>query len=106
LHAVKGNPTLRHRYPDVLEGDVAQDSEHPTQKPADLLAKLIEATTDTGQVVVDPFAGSGSTVLEAQRLQRDFFAIELEEQWHRRIVDAVHTFARQEESAQEAHHGS
>ena len=49
---------------------------HPTQKPVELLRTLIELTTQVGQLVLDPFAGSGSTLMAAQLLQRRFIGFE------------------------------
>lgn len=47
-----------------------EKSLHPTQKPVELMQALIELTTSVGQVVLDPFAGSGSTLVAAQNLGR------------------------------------
>jgi DNA modification methylase len=99
LHAVKGRPKLSKRLDDVLYGKDKQDSEHPTEKPGDLLRQLIEATTEPGQVVVDPFAGSGSTLFAAHALGRDFWGCELDEGYHRRIVDELHRLASEEAGA-------
>ncbi len=49
---------------------------HPAQKPIELLMGLIELTTSGGQLVLDPFAGSGSTVLASRRLGRRCVAVE------------------------------
>jgi site-specific DNA-methyltransferase (adenine-specific) len=51
---------------------------HPTQKPVRLMQALIELTTQPDQVVLDPFAGSGSTLVAAQSLQRNFVGFEME----------------------------
>lgn len=51
---------------------------HPTEKPVGLLAELIAATTRPGDMVVDPFAGSGSTGEAAVRLGRAFWGCELD----------------------------
>lgn len=99
IHAVKGNPKLTQRHPDVLSGKDKQDSEHPAEKPRDLLGLLIEATTEPGQIVVDPFAGSGNVLFEAYARERDFFGCEIEEHWHRQIVDRFVSLAQQEEKA-------
>ena len=55
------------------------DSEkiHPTQKPVELLKKLIEIFTDPGDVVIDPCAGSGSTLVAAERLGRKAYGFEI-----------------------------
>jgi site-specific DNA-methyltransferase (adenine-specific) len=55
---------------------------HPTQKPIELLTELIEACTDKGDLVVDPFAGVASTLVAASRLGRDFIGWEIEKQYH------------------------
>ena len=89
IHAVKGNPKLNSRPDDVLSGSQFVGSDHPTEKPLDLLRLLIEATTNEGDCVVDTFAGVGSTVIAAKQTHRDFWACELNDQWHRVAVDNV-----------------
>lgn len=49
---------------------------HPTQKSVRLMAALVELTTRTGQVVLDPFAGSGSTLVAAKNLGRRYLGFE------------------------------
>ena len=58
-----------------------ENTAHPTQKPEKLLAKLILASSDPGGIVLDPFAGSGSTAVTARKLGRRFVAIERSEQY-------------------------
>jgi site-specific DNA-methyltransferase (adenine-specific) len=58
--------------PEPLEGN-----HHPTQKPVRLMQALIELTTSQGQIVLDPFAGSGTTALAANLLKRSYVAFEL-----------------------------
>lgn len=55
------------------------DSEkiHPTQKPVKLLETLISIFTDEGDVVIDPVAGSGSTLIAAENLNRKSFGFEI-----------------------------
>lgn len=55
---------------------MAENTEHPTQKPEKLLAKLILASSDPGDFVFDPFAGSGSTLVTAKKLGRRFAGVE------------------------------
>ena len=50
---------------------------HPTQKPVPLLKKLIEIFTDAGDVVIDPVAGSGTTLLAAEQLGRKSYGFEI-----------------------------
>lgn len=54
---------------------------HPAEKPALLLDHAIESTTFPGDIVLDCFAGSGSTALAARRLGRRAVAVELESRW-------------------------
>lgn len=49
----------------------------PTQKPVSLMKTLIELTTREGQLVVDPFSGSGSTLVAAKELGRDYIGFEI-----------------------------
>jgi modification methylase len=52
---------------------------HPTQKPESLLARVLMATTNPGDLVLDPFFGSGTTGAVAKKLDRRFIGIEREE---------------------------
>jgi site-specific DNA-methyltransferase (adenine-specific) len=58
-----------------------ENTDHPTQKPEKLLAKIILASTNAGDMVLDPFAGSGTTAVTAKKLGRGFVAIESDEQY-------------------------
>ena len=56
---------------------------HPTQKPVALLKKIIEIFTDEGDVVIDPVAGSGSSLVAALELNRKAYGFEIKKQFHR-----------------------
>jgi site-specific DNA-methyltransferase (adenine-specific) len=56
-----------------------ENTDHPTQKPEKLLAKLILASTDKRAVILDPFLGSGTTSVVARKLGRHFIGIEIDE---------------------------
>ena len=56
---------------------------HPTQKPTAALAPLIATFCPPGGVVLDPFAGSGSTLAAAKQLGRRFMGFEIDAQHHR-----------------------
>lgn len=58
-----------------------ENTAHPTQKPEKLLAKLILASSDPGDVVLDPFLGSGSSSVTAKKLGRHYIGIEQNEQY-------------------------
>jgi site-specific DNA-methyltransferase (adenine-specific) len=59
----------------------AEERVHPTQKPVELMATLVELFTDPDDLVLDPFCGSGTTGLACLRLGRRFIGIELRETW-------------------------
>ena len=58
-----------------------ENTDHPTQKPEKLLAKIILASTNEGDLILDPFAGSGTTAVVAKKLGRRFLAIESDENY-------------------------
>ncbi len=58
-----------------------ENTEHPTQKPEKLLAKIILASTNKGDVVLDPFLGSGTTSVVAKKLHRHYVGIEIDEKF-------------------------
>lgn len=51
---------------------------HPTEKPVGLLANLITSVTKPGDLILDPFAGSGSTLVAAQKTGRNYIGIEID----------------------------
>ncbi|MBU0558011.1 MAG: site-specific DNA-methyltransferase [Bacteroidetes bacterium] len=57
---------------------MAENTEHPTQKPEKLLAKIILASSKPGDVVMDPFLGSGTTSVTAKKLGRNYVGIEID----------------------------
>jgi site-specific DNA-methyltransferase (adenine-specific) len=57
-----------------------ENTDHPTQKPEKLLAKLILASTNKGDFVFDPFAGVGSSLVAAKKLKRRFLGVEIEKE--------------------------
>jgi len=71
-----------------------ENTAHPTQKPEKLLAKLILASSEPGDVVLDPFLGSGSASVTAKKLGRHFIGIEREAQycvWAERRLELAET---------------
>jgi site-specific DNA-methyltransferase (adenine-specific) len=79
-----GKPQLPEQpLPDVLDWTYTGNKMHPTQKSVHVLMPLIEAFTRTGDLVLDPFAGSGSTCIAAAQLGRRTIGIEIDEAHHR-----------------------
>jgi site-specific DNA-methyltransferase (adenine-specific) len=58
-----------------------ENTDHPTQKPEKLLAKIILASSQEGDVVFDPFLGSGTTSVVAKKLNRQYIGVEIDEQF-------------------------
>ena len=66
---------------------------HPTEKPVGLIANLITAVTKPDDLILDPFAGSGSTLVAAKKSGRRFIGVELDDEYYekarRRIEEVV-----------------
>jgi site-specific DNA-methyltransferase (adenine-specific) len=58
-----------------------ENTDHPTQKPEKLMAKLILASTNEGAFVFDPFMGVGSSIVTAKKLNRRFLGVEIEREY-------------------------
>lgn len=85
-HTTSGR--FRDTHPSNLWTDITipfwsmpENTDHPTQKSEKLLAKLILASTNTGDFVLDPFLGSGTTVIVAKKLGREALGIEIDEEY-------------------------
>ncbi len=62
---------------------------HPTQKPLDLMLQLVHLFSDPGETVLDPFMGSGTTLVACQRLGRKSIGIELNEDYCKDAVERL-----------------
>ncbi len=78
--------TYRDTFPSNIWTDLtvpfwsmSENTEHPTQKPEKLIAKLVLASSNRGDVVLDPFLGSGTTSVVAAKLGRRYVGIEIDE---------------------------
>jgi site-specific DNA-methyltransferase (adenine-specific) len=70
---------------------VGESGLHPTQKPVRLMQALIDLTTKQGQIVLDPFSGSGSTLVAARDLERHFIGFEISSQYANVCRDRLQT---------------
>lgn len=92
---------FRDTYPSNFWDDISipywsmpENTDHPTQKPEKLIAKLILASSNQGDLVFDPFLGSGTTSVVAKKLGRNYLGIELEPEYcalaEKRLEMAAH----------------
>lgn len=96
IFATKGRYILPNGRPDdVIQCQRLNSAElvHPNEKPIALMRELIEATTTPGAVILDPFAGSGSTLAAAALTGRQYIGIEISAEYHaiaqRRALEAT-----------------
>ena len=68
---------------------------HPTQKPVNVLKKLIEIFTDEGDVVIDPCAGSGSTLRAAHELGRSSYGFEVSKEFYKAASEKMLVFDKE-----------
>lgn len=95
LHASAGTPRVFDRsVPNVIGSKRIPSSDiHPTEKPVELMEELIRVVTDRGEAVVDPFMGSGTTLVACQKLGRAGTGIEIDPEYFaiacRRVDEAT-----------------
>lgn len=71
-----------YHHPIVLNRGAGEERVHTTQKPLSLMREIVEDFTDPGDLILDPFAGSGTTGVAAIQLGRRFIGWELSEEYH------------------------
>jgi site-specific DNA-methyltransferase (adenine-specific) len=86
VESKQGN--YRDTYPPNFWDDISipywsmpENTDHPTQKPEKLIAKLILASSNPGDLVLDPFLGSGTTAVVAKKLNRRYIGIESDREY-------------------------
>lgn len=82
MRSLSGNKQAK----DVWETPLTKKSEkkhgyHPTQKPMQILERIILASTNEGDLILDPFNGSGTTGIVANKLNRKYIGIDLEKEY-------------------------
>jgi site-specific DNA-methyltransferase (adenine-specific) len=80
--------------PDIVDFPYTGNKLHPTQKPVKALSELIQCFTQPGDLVLDPFCGSGSTLVAADSLSRDWIGIELDPGHHATATRRMDSFRK------------
>ena len=94
------NGNFRITYPSNFWDDISipfwsmpENTDHPTQKPEKLYAKLVLASTKLGDKIFDPFLGSGTTAVVAQKLGRSYCGVEINREYCywavKRLMNAI-----------------
>lgn len=73
---------IRYPWSGAIRGPERGQHWHPTQKPIEVMRQIIESVTRPGDVVLDPYMGSGTTGLAASASGRRFIGIEIEKRWY------------------------
>jgi adenine-specific DNA-methyltransferase len=95
LFAHNGERRLAHKRENVFDykPDSGDQRFHPNQKPVPLICELIAQSTDPGDVILDPFGGSGSVAVAATQTHRKFLTFELNERFvsviKQRVIEAA-----------------
>lgn len=85
---------------DVIEipttcNGMEEKTKHPTQKPEELVRKFILAASNPGDIVLDPFSGSGTTLVVAEQLGRQWIGCEINPEYNKWAIDRIdHVYAR------------
>ena len=90
---IKGEKIYRILHGGVINSDSLKGNNesrfHPTQKPIQLLERILLEFTDEGDVVLDPYLGSGSTAIACKKLGRNFIGIEISSKYCRIAEDRL-----------------
>lgn len=62
---------------------------HPTQKPSKLIERIVTCSTDPGDIVLDPFMGSGQTARVSKQLGRNYVGCEIAEEYYKNLTDVL-----------------
>lgn len=88
---------------DVLDipttcNGMGEKTPHPTQKPEELLRKLVLASSNPGDIVADPFSGSGTTAVVAEQLGRRWLACDCSQQYNEWAIQRLNRVVRRSEA--------
>lgn len=92
-HPLGAKPKDVFEIPTTCNG-MGEKTPHPTQKPEELLRKLVLAASDDGQVVLDPFSGSGATLVVAEQLNRRWLGCDLNPEYNQWAIKRIESVRR------------
>ena len=73
---------------------MGEKTPHPTQKPEELVRKFVLASSNEGDLVIDPFSGSGTTVVVAEQLKRRWLGCDLDAQYNQWAITRLEDVRR------------
>lgn len=83
----------------ILNNGMSESTAHPTQKPEELIRRLVLACSDLGDLVIDPFGGSGTTFVVCEKLERRWLGTELEDEYVEIVRQRLQGVESDEESS-------
>lgn len=81
--------------------DSRDERVHPTQKPTELIEQIIADYSKEGEVIFDPFSGSGTTAVCAKKLNRKFIAFEIDEGFYNISIDRLNGISQEDRKRRE-----
>lgn len=101
LYAKKGRWLHPNRVTNVIHCERLQANSmwHPTQKPVPLFEKIIKQSSNPGDLIVDPFCGSGASIKAAQNLERRGLGFELDPEFARRAIESLNEITLEQAAA-------
>jgi len=82
---------------------MGEKTPHPTQKPEELLRKFVLASSNQGDLVIDPFSGSGTTLVVAEQLKRRWMGCDLDAQYNQWAIGRIENVRRMDKEEWIAH---
>lgn len=82
---------------------MGEKTPHPTQKPEELIRKFVLASSREGDLVIDPFSGSGTTAVVAEQLNRRWMACDLDHQYNKWAIERIRCVRRMSKDEWIAH---
>lgn len=82
---------------------MGEKTPHPTQKPEELIRKFILASSNEGDLVIDPFSGSGTTAVVSEQLNRHWMACDLDAQYNQWAIERLENVRRMSKEEWIAH---